>query len=228
VNHWRVGYGSDTEGPEQFSVTQNTTTTKSRAKENLMARIPQFQAIAKSAITSALWNKLNYNQQAALTSLVYNYGHVPASVRVYILDPKRTAAAIEARGVDNGGINRKRRKAEANFYLKPIETPPYIPPATIGGLAALLAALAQYMGAYPGMPVLLVLAAVGCLSYAFYHWRLRPVPAAESPIKTASQTLKSLLVERDVLDAAIVQSIKEVETERDETNDLLNKAARKG
>jgi hypothetical protein len=42
VNAYRLGYGSDTEGPEQTRVTEGMETTKERALQNLSARIPQF------------------------------------------------------------------------------------------------------------------------------------------------------------------------------------------
>jgi hypothetical protein len=43
VNAYRLGYGSDTEGPDQIPVTEGMETTKARALQNLALRIPQFQ-----------------------------------------------------------------------------------------------------------------------------------------------------------------------------------------
>jgi GH24 family phage-related lysozyme (muramidase) len=134
VNHWRVGYGSDTEGPEQNNVVEGMETTKPRALQNLMLRIPQYQHTAISAMGGeAVWEKLNENQQSAITSLVYNYGRLP--IVVTPSDPEKTAAAIRALQGANGGVNRKRRLSEAAFYLAsaaPIPAHPTpIPPVPV-------------------------------------------------------------------------------------------------
>ena len=113
VNHWRVGYGSDTEGPDQANVTRQTTTTRARALANLAVRIHRYEAVAIQKLGPETWGALSDNQRTALTDMVYNYGHLPIKVSA---DPKATAAAIRARGSDNGGVNRKRRLAEANLY----------------------------------------------------------------------------------------------------------------
>ena len=115
VNHWRVGFGSDTEGPEQANVTRQTRTTRARALQNLAARIHRFEAEAIKEIGPRSWGNLTDNQRTALTDLVYNYGHLPVRVST---DPKKTATAIRALQGANEGINRKRRIAEAALYLK--------------------------------------------------------------------------------------------------------------
>ena len=118
VNAFRIGYGSDTEGPEQIHVTEGMETTKARALQNLALRIPQFQQEAIYGHTGMgrdVWEKLTANQRTAITSLVYNYGRLP--VLVTPNDQERTAAAIRALQNANGGVNRKRRLAEAAFYL---------------------------------------------------------------------------------------------------------------
>ena len=120
VNAWRLGYGSDTEGPDQVHVTEGMETTKARALQNLALRIPQFQTEAvygKTGMGRDTWEKLTNNQRSAITSLVYNYGRLP--VVVTPSDPEKTAAAIKALQNANGGVNRKRRIAEAAFYLTP-------------------------------------------------------------------------------------------------------------
>lgn len=115
VNAYRIGYGSDTEGPAQFRVTPDMTTTKLRAQQNLEARIPEFEAIASKACGAATWAALSDCQRAALISLTYNYGRL--TVVIDPKDPAATAAKIKACGKDNRGINQKRRTQEANFYL---------------------------------------------------------------------------------------------------------------
>jgi GH24 family phage-related lysozyme (muramidase) len=120
VNAWRLGYGSDTEGPDQVHVTEGMETTKARALQNLALRIPQFQTEAvysKTGMGRDTWERLTGNQQTAITSLVYNYGRLP--IIVTPSDPDKTAAAIRALQNANGGVNRHRRIAEAAFYLTP-------------------------------------------------------------------------------------------------------------
>jgi GH24 family phage-related lysozyme (muramidase) len=131
VNHWRLGYGSDTEGPDQVSVTEGMETTKARALQNLALRIPQFQQDAvygKTGMGADSWEKLNDNQRTAITSLVYNYGRLP--IIVTPSDPQKTATAIRALQTANGGVNRDRRIKEAAFYLASVATAPQpAPPA---------------------------------------------------------------------------------------------------
>jgi GH24 family phage-related lysozyme (muramidase) len=133
VNHWRIGYGSDTEGPDQINVVEGMTTTKNRALQNLAMRIQEFQIIAiygsskHPGMGADVWKKLTENQKSALTSITYNYGRLPVTVTVN--DPAATAAEIRAREGDNGGVNRKRRTAEAAFYLTPDEGEPQAAPS---------------------------------------------------------------------------------------------------
>ena len=129
VNAFRIGYGSDTEGPEQEHVTEGMTTTKARALQNLAIRIPEFQHIAMKAMGLDVWEKLTDNQRTAITSLVYNYGRLP--VIISLSDPEKTAAAIRALQNANGGVNRKRRIAEAAFYLAGDEAPQPAQPAPL-------------------------------------------------------------------------------------------------
>jgi GH24 family phage-related lysozyme (muramidase) len=87
VNAWRLGYGSDTEGPEQITVTEGITTTKERALQNLTLRIKEFahEAIyGKNGTGADIWMKISENQRTAILSVVYNYGRLPSRV---IVDP---------------------------------------------------------------------------------------------------------------------------------------------
>jgi GH24 family phage-related lysozyme (muramidase) len=130
VNAWRLGYGSDTEGPDQIHVTEGMETTKPRALQNLALRIPQFQTEAvygRTGMGRDTWDKLTEHQQAAITSLVYNYGRLP--IVITPSDPAKTAAAIRALQNANGGVNRHRRLAEASFYLTPDAGAPMPAPA---------------------------------------------------------------------------------------------------
>src|ERR1700738_4391776 len=78
VNHWRVGYGSDTEGPDAVPVVRETITTVARAKQNLSLRIGEFKTKLIAEIGGPYnFAALNQNQQVALLDMVYNYGHLP-------------------------------------------------------------------------------------------------------------------------------------------------------
>jgi GH24 family phage-related lysozyme (muramidase) len=117
VNHWRVGYGSDTEGPNAAPVTKDTVTTQARAKQNLSLRLGEFKATLVHAIGAYAFNSLNQNQQVALIDMVYNYGHLPF---VWVRDEQIVGARILQRGKDNNGINMSRRRAEMMLYLEAI------------------------------------------------------------------------------------------------------------
>src|ERR1017187_6404165 len=125
VNAWRLGYGSDTEGPDQARVVQGMSTTKERALQNLALRIPQFEKTAVRAVGADAWEKLADNQRTALLSLVYNYGRLPNSVARSILtgDPANVAASIRTLQGANGGGNPKRRLGGAPFYPTRAEGP---------------------------------------------------------------------------------------------------------
>jgi len=170
VNHWRVGFGSDTEGAEQFNVGRGTTTTRKRALQNLALRIPQVQQTIIKKIGPEAWGKLGVVQKSALSSLTYNYGHLP--VDVYLRNPGRTAAQIGDRQYDNGGVNKRRRVQEANFYMtgtltRPVQ--PTIPAVAKGSViaasGAASAAVVSYLQAGPGIGTL-ALVLGGCLLVA--------------------------------------------------------------
>lgn len=116
VNHWRVGYGSDTEGPDQGTVKQDTTTTEERAKANLELRIKQFEKICILNMGQQLWDTLTNNQKISLLDICYNYGRIPFTVTA---DAQATSQLFIDHSSDNGGINRIRRTAEGHHYLKP-------------------------------------------------------------------------------------------------------------
>ena len=115
VNHYRVGYGSDTEGPEQTPVTKQTTTTTDRAMQNLEARLPKFEWQIIKQIGQRQWATLPAGAQNALLSLCYNYGHLPDGVAEAAASGNlpHLAAAVAARATDNQGVNHERRAEEA-------------------------------------------------------------------------------------------------------------------
>lgn len=236
MNHWRVGYGSDTEGPEQFEVTQATTTTKERARQNLMLRIPQFQAIAKRrSMHPGTWAVLNNNQKAALTSLVYNYGHLPRSVPVDPAAPEATAAAIRALQTHNGGINRKRRIKEAAVYLSPVTGLPKPGVGTgvakTGAVAGSLVAGGSTVGVvhWTCGPCLwaggLAIAfAIIAGIYLFIHRTKKAAPeiaVQARPVPSTAERLKALLGNQVELQKEIDSTRQELRLEVEEANTLL-------
>lgn len=114
VNAYRNGFGSDTDGAAQTPVTQGEFESRKDALDNLVARVPKFLGVALGQIGAANWAKLGVNTKAALGSMAYNYGRVPQSVVVAMLNNStKVSDAIRACGTDNHGINQWRRDGEA-------------------------------------------------------------------------------------------------------------------
>ena len=79
---YRVGFGSDTTTSASGAVspvTSETTTTREDAERDLARRIVEFQTEAARQIGAA-WVRLTDEAKASITSVTYNYGHVPSSV----------------------------------------------------------------------------------------------------------------------------------------------------
>lgn len=140
VNADRAGYGSDTKtDPETGKVTKitkGTTVSKAEADADLERRLTQDTTlpdgtVQKSFISNVV-NKIGADtfytmtpsQQAALTSITYNYGSLPDRVASVVknVDPSTAegqaaiSAAIKSLGDDNDGINRNRRNQEADLF----------------------------------------------------------------------------------------------------------------
>lgn len=116
VNAYRIGYGSDTEGPTQIRVRKGMVTTRERALENLKARIPQFESGIIKQTSQEAWDKLGENTQAALLSFAYNYGHITRDMVASIMGHSPSLSwLIEQRESDNNYVNAKRRHTEAGF-----------------------------------------------------------------------------------------------------------------
>jgi GH24 family phage-related lysozyme (muramidase) len=114
VNAWRVGYGSDTEGPQGVPVVQGSTTTPDRALANLRLRLTQFEAGIVNEIGEAAWRARGTGQQCAGLSFMYNYGRLTVgNVATAFKSGVGIAFAISMRANDNKGENAKRRYAEA-------------------------------------------------------------------------------------------------------------------
>ncbi|SDN84656.1 phage tail length tape measure family protein [Ensifer sp. YR511] len=122
-NAFRVGFGSDTvtrTNGQIEKVTKDTVVTLADAQRDLERRLVEFQDGIQKAIGVDTWNSLNEAQQAALTSIAYNYGSLPKRIVAAIESgggAEAVANAISALGSDNGGINKRRRNEEAQSFL---------------------------------------------------------------------------------------------------------------
>ncbi|GLR55128.1 hypothetical protein GCM10007923_63490 [Shinella yambaruensis] len=122
VNAYRVGYGSDTVTLDDGSiqrVTQGISVSVADANRDLERRIGEFQTGIRQRIGSSTFEAMSSDQQAALTSIAYNYGSLPDRIVAAIKtgNDQTVYQAIKGLGGDNAGINRKRRDAEAEMYL---------------------------------------------------------------------------------------------------------------
>ncbi|MER9135113.1 tape measure protein [Mesorhizobium sp. M0830] len=122
VNAYRAGYGSDTvtlaDGSVQ-KITQGMSVSVADANRDLVRRIGEFQDGIKNKIGADTFNGFDENQQAALTSLAYNYGSLPDRIVAAIKTGNQATVvqAIRGLGSDNGGINKDRRNTEADTFL---------------------------------------------------------------------------------------------------------------
>lgn len=117
---YRAGYGSDTITRADGSVervTAGMTVTREDADRDLERRLGEFQQGIVADVGPTAWGVLDKNTQAALTSVAYNYGSLPASVAAAVAtgDRMAIASAVEGLSGHNGGINAKRRAQEADL-----------------------------------------------------------------------------------------------------------------
>lgn len=120
VNAYRAGYGSDTvtlsDGSIQ-KITQGMTVSQTDADRDLLRRIDEFQAVVKNQIGGDRFNSFDTQQQAALTSIAYNYGRLPSQIVEAVKTGTNAEIASAVRGLatDNGGVNAGRREQEATI-----------------------------------------------------------------------------------------------------------------
>lgn len=118
----RVGYWSDTVTDAFGNISKvvaGTTSTIAEAERDLTYRIGKAQQIIKNNLGDELFASLDEKQQAALDSIVYNYGNLPDRIAKVIKaggSRAQVSQAISDLGTDNGGINAKRRNMEAELY----------------------------------------------------------------------------------------------------------------
>jgi GH24 family phage-related lysozyme (muramidase) len=120
VDHYRVGYGTDTlydESGKPIEVTQNTVVSKEQALKSLRKRITEdFVPIIKNSLGDS-WDGLSDHAKAATVSITYNYGRVPERIRGALKsgDNNAIANAILELADDNDGVNKNRRIMEAEL-----------------------------------------------------------------------------------------------------------------
>lgn len=122
VNAFRAGYGSDTitlaDGSIQ-KIVEGMTVSVADANRDLTRRITtEFMPIAEAAAGSQRFAAFTPQQQAALTSIAYNYGEIPDRIAQAVATGTAAEVAEAIRGLagDNGGINRNRRIEEAALF----------------------------------------------------------------------------------------------------------------
>lgn len=129
VNHQRVGYGSDTKTDARTGqvtrVQAGTTVTVEDAEADLRRRTLAFQAQAAGEIGKQNWDGLTAAAQAALTSVIYNYGTldrrngrgagIADDIRGGATSPEEIARLVEGLAGHNNGVNRSRRMQEASI-----------------------------------------------------------------------------------------------------------------
>jgi GH24 family phage-related lysozyme (muramidase) len=115
VDHWRIGYSSDTitmaDGTVR-EVQRGDKITKEDAERDLSRRINVAANEGARKMGQDTWNKLGGAAQAALVSVIYNYGHLPPSVATAAQtgDMEKLASAVQ--GLSS---NKDRRRQEADI-----------------------------------------------------------------------------------------------------------------
>lgn len=121
VNADRVGYGSDTvtlaDGSIQ-KVVQGMRVSIADANRDLERRIGEFQNTIRGQIGADRFASFSDQQQAALTSIAYNYGSLPDRIIAAVREGSTAEIAASIRGLsgDNEGVNRDRRNQEAFLF----------------------------------------------------------------------------------------------------------------
>ncbi len=121
VNAYRAGFGSDTvtlsDGTVQ-RVVQGMTVSYADANRDLLRRVGEFQDGIIGQIGRDRFSGFSEEQQAALTSIAYNYGSLPDRILPAVRGGTNQdiATAIARLQSDNDGVNRNRRLQEASAF----------------------------------------------------------------------------------------------------------------
>ncbi len=113
VNAYRVGYGSDTYQTADgrvHRVQRSTVIARADAERDIARRAAEFQNTIRQQVGASVFNGLSPNVQAALTSVAYNYGSLPSSVRNAAASGSVSAIA---NAVERLSANKSRRAVEA-------------------------------------------------------------------------------------------------------------------
>ena len=96
------------------------TITKDDALRDLDRRIDEFRKVIVEQIGAARFSSFSAQQQAALTSIAYNYGSLPGRILPAVRTGTQAEIVDAVRGLtsDNGGINAKRRNQEADLLAQ--------------------------------------------------------------------------------------------------------------
>lgn len=118
---YRIGFGSDTVTLSDGTikkVTQGMRISVADANRDLYRRIGEFQNTIKGQIGADRFAQFNAQQQAALTSIAYNYGSLPDRIIAAVKSgtDQEIADAIRGLAGDNGGVNANRRRIEAGLF----------------------------------------------------------------------------------------------------------------
>lgn len=122
VNAFRAGFGSDTTTLSDgtiVKITEGMAVSVENANRDLIRRITtEFLPQARSDVGAAKFDALTTQQQAALTSLAYNFGKVPDAVAMAVKTGTAQDVAAAIRGLQglNGGVNDNRRLQEAALF----------------------------------------------------------------------------------------------------------------
>jgi GH24 family phage-related lysozyme (muramidase) len=134
---YRIGYGSSTTTDattgQVRQVTEGMTATLADAEADLARRIVEFQTAAAAKIGPA-WAGLSDNVKASITSVAYNYGHVPSNVVTAAKTGDNITIAEAISSLPDTAQHRRAQEA-ANVTAAPA--------SAIGGTAASASALSS-------------------------------------------------------------------------------------
>ena len=120
VNAFRAGYGSDTitlEDGRVVSIREDMPVTREDADRDIDRRLTtEFMPRARNSISPQVYDSLDADTLAVVTSLAYNFGRIPQSVveAFNTGDKDAVADSIEGLRSSNPGLN-KRRQIEADM-----------------------------------------------------------------------------------------------------------------
>lgn len=120
-NAWRAGFGSDTttaaDGTKS-TIQKGQIVDLESSLRDLERRIKEFQDVIRGQIGGNLFDSMDEGQQAALTSIAYNYGSLPDRIvkAIQTGNNETIYGAIRGLAGDNKGINSKRRMKEAEVF----------------------------------------------------------------------------------------------------------------